>query len=75
MSTYYKILDKDLIGRQDSMFDCYIYDADKGGWKPDDEHILMDRIIGYDGDGIGSSDMLFKVEEITEEEANQIIKS
>ncbi len=72
MSTYYKILDKNLIGRQDGMFDCYIYDAEKG-WKPDDEHILMDRIIGYDEDRIGSSDMLFRVDEITEEEANEII--
>jgi len=74
MSIYYKILDKNLIGRQDSMFECFIHDVEKG-WKPDEDHILMDRIIGYDGEAIGSTDMLDRVEEITEEEAMKLIKS
>lgn len=34
----------------------------------------MDRIIGYDGESIGNSSELFKVEEITEDEANKRIK-
>ena len=63
-----------LIGRQDGIFDCYIYDAEKG-WIPDDDHILMDRIIGYNEESAGSSDMLFRLDEITEEQANEIINS
>lgn len=54
------------------MFECYIFDKQKG-WVRDNEHILMDRIIGYDGERIGSSDMLFRVKEITEEEALKLI--
>lgn len=61
------------------MFDCYIYDTEKG-WIPDDKNILMDRIIGYDATepsdspyGIGNTDILSCVDEITEDEANAII--
>lgn len=73
MSTYYKILDKNLIGRQDGMFDCYIFNSEKG-WLRDSENILMDHIIGYDENSIGNSDMLDRVEEITENEALELIK-
>lgn len=72
MSTYFKILDKNLIGRQDGMFDCYIFNPRKG-WEKDKENILMDRIVGYDDDMIGSSDMISRIEEITEDEANKYI--
>ncbi|GEM_PF-3206029 len=72
MSKYYKILDKNLIGRQDGMFDCSIFHPEKG-WGRDTDNILMDRIIGYDEDRIGSSDMMLRIEEITEEEANNLI--
>lgn len=74
MSKYYRIHDKNLIGRQDGMFDCYIYNI-KIGWEPDNEKILMDRIIGYDEDRIGSSDVMSMIEEITEEEANKLISN
>ena len=72
MPNYFKIIDKDLIGRQDSMFDCYIYRHGKG-WVWDDERILMDRIIGYDGDQLGSTDALNRLEPITEQEALKCI--
>jgi hypothetical protein len=68
MPTYYRVLDKGLIGRQDSMFECYIFHSEKG-WIPDEENILMDRIIGYDMDSIGNQDIMSKVEKISEEEA------
>ncbi len=54
------------------MFDCYIYDPVKG-WVWDAERILMDRIIGYDNDGIGSSDIMNRIEKITEQEAFALI--
>lgn len=71
---YYKILDKGLIGRQDGMFKCYIYDSERG-WIPDVDNILMDRLIGYDGDEIGNTDMLTRVKEITEKEALAAVKN
>ena len=73
MPKYYKILDKNIIGRQDSMFDCYIYDSKKG-WVWDKDRILMDRIIGYDGDSIGSTDMMLRIEQISEKEALELIE-
>lgn len=72
MSKYYKILDKDLIGRQDGVFECFIHGRDSG-WLPDSENILMDRIIGYDGESVGSTDMLDRITEISEEEALKLI--
>ena len=71
MSQYYKIIDKNLVGLQDGMFDCSIFHPEKG-WEKDTDNILMDRIIGYDEDRIGSSDMMTRIEEITEEEANKL---
>ena len=54
------------------MFECYIYDA-VHGWICDKDNILMDRIIGYDGETIGASSMMDMIEKITEEEALKII--
>ena len=68
MPAYYKILDKNLIARQDNMFDCYIFNPQEG-WVWDKDRILMDRIIGYSGDEIGNSEMMFKIEQISEKEA------
>ncbi len=62
------------MGRQDGMLDCHIFNPEKG-WEKDIDNILMDRIIGYDDDRIGSSDMMSRIEEITEEEANNLITS
>lgn len=68
---YFRITDLDKIGKMDD-YVYYIFDKETG-WQSDDEHILSDRLIGYDGDVIGSSDMLSSAEEITEEEANKLI--
>lgn len=56
------------------MFKCYIYDSERG-WIPDVDNILMDRLIGYDGDEIGNTDMLTRVKEITEKEALAAVKN
>lgn len=68
MPRYYRIKDKSIIARQDGMFECYLYAPDKG-WIPDKGNILMDRLVGYDPDEIGSSDVLSLIEQISEEEA------
>ena len=73
MSKYYKILDRELIGRQDGMFECFVYNRD-AGWVPDSENILMDRLIGYDGESVGSTDMLSMITEISESEALKFIQ-
>ena len=52
----------------------YIYDKNKG-WVVDNNNILMDRIMGYDGESIGNSSELFRIDEISEEEANKIIEN
>lgn len=70
-TAYYLINDLNIVGKEED-FIPYIYDKDKG-WVVDSDNILSDRLIGYDGDDIGCSDMLFRVDEITEEEANKLI--
>lgn len=70
---YYFILDLNKVAKVDN-FVPYIYDKNKG-WIVDNENILMDRIMGYDSESIGNSSELFKVDEITEDQANKIIKS
>jgi len=72
--TYYWIKDKNLIGKAKRLTG-YIYDDKLNEWVLDDKSILSDRIIGYDGDGIGSSDMMDRLEEITEEQAMEIINN
>lgn len=73
MQKYFKVIDKDIVGRQVDMFSCYLYDKQKKEWVNDTEHVLMDRIIGYDEESIGSSDMMFRLEEISEDEAMKLI--
>lgn len=73
MPNYYRIKDKRLIGRQDGMFDCSIFQPGKG-WVRDNDHILMDRIIGYDEDRIGSSSVMDLIEPISEAEAMSLTK-
>lgn len=70
---YYLITDLKRIGRIDN-FVPYIYDEQKG-WIVDSNNLLMDRIMGYDGESIGSSSGLFNVKEISEEEALKIINN
>ncbi|HOM02572.1 MAG TPA: hypothetical protein PLH43_07075 [Acetivibrio sp.] len=57
----------------------YLYDKEKG-WVVDTKHILFDRLFGYDETEepdspyrIGNTDMMSRVEVITEEEANKLI--
>lgn len=69
---YYFINDLNRIGKVEN-FVPYLYEVKKG-WVVDHSNALMDRIIGYDGESIGNSSELFKVEEITEDEANKRIK-
>ena len=70
---YYFISDLNIVGKMDN-FVPYIYDKDKG-WIVDNNNILSDRLMGYDGETIGSSDMLFRVDEITAAEAMKLIKN
>lgn len=70
-TAYYFINDLNIAAKLEN-FIPYIYD---NGWQVDNKNILMDRLMGYDGDRIGSNDMLFRVDEITEEEAFKIIKA
>lgn len=77
-ATYYRIKDLDRVGKEE---DCipYLYEPEKG-WVVDKDNILMDRIIGYDEFEpaqspykIGNSDMMDRVEEISQEEAENLI--
>ncbi len=72
-TAYYLINDLNIVGKEEN-FIPYIYDKDKG-WVVDNNNILSDRLMGYDGEDIGCSDMLFRVDEITEEEANKLISA
>jgi len=81
MSRFYRIIDQSLIGRRDEKSICYIYDK-RRGWIPDSDHILMGRIMGYDDSEepgspyrMGNSDMMSRIEEITEEDANKLIEN
>ena len=69
--TYYWINDLKIVGKKEDHIP-YIYNKEKG-WIIEPDHILSDRIIGYDGYEIGCSDMLFRVDKITEAEAMKLI--
>ena len=73
-TTYYKIHDLNLIGKEEEYIP-YLYK--NGVWEVDKDHIIDDRKIGYDEleRTIGNSDMLFRIDEIKEEEALRIINS
>lgn len=68
---FYLLKDINIIGRIDELAP-YLYDPQKG-WVPDEENLLMDRLLGYDGERIGGS-MIFEIEEISEEQANKLIQ-
>lgn len=71
-TTYYYLTDLNQVGKVED-FVPYLHDKEKG-WVVDNDNLLMDRVMGYDGDGIGSSDMVFRADEITEEQAEEKIK-
>lgn len=68
---YYKIHDLNIIGKKEQGI-SYIYTA--GNWEVDNDNIISDRIMGYDGDSIGSS-TVFDIDEITEDEAMELINN
>ena len=69
---YYYIKSKKLFAKSKSFFENYLYIH--GEWVKDNEHIVSDRIIGYDPHsdcdlyGIGNTDIMEDLEKITEEE-------
>ncbi len=69
---YYHIIDLDLIGKEEG-YVPYIYK--NGQWVVDKDNVLMDRIMGYDGDDIGCTDMLNRVENIPKSEADKYIQT
>ncbi len=69
-TTYYKIQDLNMLGKINNDIP-YIY-KDKQ-WIVDNDDIIMDRIIGYEpNEGIGNTDMLDRIAEITREEAEEL---
>lgn len=76
--TYYKIIDRNLLGRQIDFRSgkAEIFSPNSLEWVPDTEHVVKNRLIGYDPyDGvIGSTDVLSQIEEVTAAEAEEIIK-
>lgn len=71
---YYFIMhDLKRIGKMED-YAYYIYEKEKG-WIPDSNHLLSDRLMGYDGYLVGNISMLLKVDEISEEVANRLIET
>lgn len=69
--TYFWLNDLKLVAKMED-YVSYIYR--NGKWEVDNDNIVNDRFIGYDpNEGIGNTDMLMRIEEITEEEAEKLI--
>ena len=73
MDTYYLILDLDMVGKMEKGRYPRVWDPDKKDWSGKSV-LLMDRIIGYDKDRIGASNMMSRIKEISEDEAMEMIK-
>lgn len=78
--TYYRINDLGLLGKEED-YVPYLYKPGKG-WVVDNDNVLMDRVMGYDGSEpsdspykIGNTSTLDRVEEISQKEAEMIIKN
>lgn len=76
---YYHIMDLDLLGKEEE-FIPYLYQKEKG-WIVDKEHILMDRVMGYDNleltDSpykIGNTSISELIKEISEKDAEKFIE-
>lgn len=69
-TSYYYISDLKIVGKQE---DCIPYIYQDGVWVVDNDNKLMDRLMGYNGDDIGCTDMLLRAEEITETQAEKLI--
>lgn len=78
--TYYRINDLDMLGKEED-YVPYLYKPGKG-WVVDNDNVLMDRVMGYDGSEpsdspykIGNTSTLDTVEEISQKEAEKIINN
>lgn len=70
--TFFWINDLKLVAKMENYM-SYIYRD--GKWEVDNNNIVNDRYIGYDpNEGIGNTDMLVRIDEITKEEAEKLIK-
>lgn len=66
---YYWINDLKLVAKTEN-YESYLYR--NGVWEVDRCHIVNDRLMGYmPGEGIGNTDMLMKIDEISLEEAEK----
>ena len=79
LTNYYLINDLNIIGKNED-FVPYLYDKCKW-WIVDKDNILMDRLMGYDESEalgspyrIGNTDMMSRVNKITEDEALRLIE-
>lgn len=75
---FYCIKDLNLVGKEED-FVPYIFHRDKG-WCVDSDHLLTDRLMGYDAGEerespykMGNTDMLQQIVEISEEKATELI--
>ena len=70
--TFFWINDLKLVAKMEN-YVSYIYR--NGKWEVDKDNIVNDRFIGYDpNEGIGNTDMLIRIDEITEKEAEKLMK-
>ena len=77
--TYYRIIPLNQIGRKtESGYELYR----NGQWVQDEEHLISDRLIGYDPSeppgspyGIGNTEIMREIEEISPEEAEKYIRN
>jgi hypothetical protein len=61
MAVYYKLDDIDVIARQDGG-QSWLFDREAGGWVPDKDNVLSDRLFG-EGDGsLGVCEMISEAE-------------
>ena len=75
-TVYYLILDK-IVGKQE---DGKYYIYRNGRWEPDNEYMIMDRLVGYDPSeppgspyGFGNGSVMAEMDEISYEEAMKLI--
>ena len=76
---YYRIIPLNQIGRKtESDYELYR----NGQWVQDEEHLISDRLIGYDPSeplgspyGIGNTEIMREIEEISPEEAEKYIRN
>ena len=76
---YYRIIPLNQIGRKtESDYELYR----NGQWEQDTEHLISDRLIGYDPSeppgspyGIGNTEIMREIEEISPEEAEKYIRN